>query len=794
MRFYDGRFLIHDSSNGFRADELSVEALNGLGGPEAVKLRMHETARMVLPFMVNKPLVANDQVTLANWVFKVVSDRASAEASLRSVIAQKNFPITEEEISAMLEIPVNCEDQKNNSVPKDFLKFAAGDSEALRALKHRVIEDDIQYKHANKTMIQQSNTDKVSVRLPDADVLFTHELGSAYPSTYAEIPFNPYPNPLYRIKHIINILKAGSASERAAQIRNVVSILKNTYYVTISDADAKKLEVNFELLPYEHVFGHKENDTIPILDNERDFYENLVDFIKWHIYAFNKEIMTRADEAEIQDKSDKDFANGVIPLRLQEYLNTLLYNTLDKQFGHTGNFNIEKDLFDEDDEKDSESDSAEDDHKVMVTKRDPKSSDLDVLAANYLALSAKQFSAAVWAEGIIKLMRWGDRKVENLYVGENNTQYFDIASMELITTQTADLSNFEPEIDSEGRSISSLGLAFCEFKPRGESRRRAYPFVFVGYEVGSLPGVEEKVQPVSLLTLFDIVRSYTTGTPLIQGLDFDGGVFSTDYSEDLSMFTLADVAKKPVRVIEELTDFAIDNNISKITGLAGCLLNPEDLKEYMDNSPLVDRLGATPKQLRNMVVQGALLDVFQEGAQDSNIRDLAELLNWYHSEIYPVHLSEYCTLFGYETQSQGQQAAPKLSAKNLATANFFGVGGQSEEPQEEKREEEQFMYNIYDGSDALVFNKIMHTIGGVPTPVGAFAVIQQDGKEAFVFAGISEISGFAASAAEKPVGQLITRLWEVCLCADQKQNLTTRTMVLSPLSIGSIYKSLSGMQ
>lgn len=799
MRFYDGRFLVYDSTNGFRADDLSVETLNGLGGPEVVKLKMHEAARIVLPSMVSKPLVSADQVTISNWVFKVISDRATAEVSLRAYLEQKKVAVTEKDIQAMLEIPINCEDQKNTSIPKEFLKFATGDAEALRVLKHRIIEDDIQFKNANKTLLQQANTDKVSVRLPEADVILTHELGSSYPSIYAEVPFDPYPNKLYRVKHIINILKAGSAPERAEQIRNVINILKSTYYVTVSDIEARKLEVSFELLPYEHVFGHKENDTIPILDNERDFYQNLIDFIKWHIHAFNKEVMTRADEAEITDKSEKDFQNGVLPLRLQEYLQTLLYNVMDRQFGHTGNFNIEKDFFKDDDDDDDSDSDTDDKHKVMITKHDPKSSDLDVLAANYLQLSAKQFTASVWAEGIIKLMRWGDRKIESLYVGENNTQYFDIASMELITTQTADLSNFEAEVDSEGRSISPLGLAFCEFKPKGESRRRAYPFVFVGYEVGSLPGVEEKVKPLSTLTLFDIVRSYTIGTPLIQGIDFDGSKFSSDYREELTVFTLADVAKKQVRVIEELTDFAIDNNISKIAGLASCLINAEDLKEYMDSSPLIARLGDAPKQLRNSVVQGALLDLFQEGANDTNLLDLAELLNWYSVEVYPTHLNGYCNLFGYEnkTEKLEDQAPVKLSTKNLATANFFGVNGQTEdtitEESEETEEEEEFMYNTYEGTEPLNFNKIVHKVGDTLTVIGGVAAIAGEGKPVLVFAGVEEISGFAANAEEKGVGSVITRMWEACVCADKRNNLTTKTMVLSPLSIGMIYKGLGGM-
>lgn len=787
MKYYEGRFLIYDSISKFKASDLTEESLEMIGGTDAVSIKVHEATDLLLPFMKQKSLTDPNNFNIPKWFESMIQNADKKDMALKG-IAQRlktaNIEFTDEDVEAIVNIPLDLDARRTSSVSPKLLEYTVGDMQATTKMRRRVMVDDAPYKHPNATLNQTANTDPLSIRLPDADVVASHTIGESYASTPFQDTYTPYPNRLYRTKQIVSILTSATPEIRQDNIKRTIEMLQKAYEIKIGDVEARKLRSAFELLPLDHVVGNPDNDTVGILPNEQNYYENLIEFIKYHINKFNKEVMVNSSEEEIKAKSEQDFNTGVLPVRLTEYLDTLLFDVLNGNFYHTGNFNFMVGDLDDPDEESNSREAADDTLNMIMAKDDPRQSDLNIVASSYLGLSARAFTAAVWAEGIVKLMRWGDRKVKNLNVGTNNTQYLDLQTMNLVTQQLADLSQFEVEQDEQGRTLDVLAYAYSDFIPEGSKRAKSYPFLLVGSEYGYVPGVEESISVTYITTLFDVVRSYTEGVPTVYDLSFVDGKFVDEARRtDMLNLDLEELRKgnRKIKISEELIDYAVDNNVTKMQGTAFSLLRQEELRDYMSNEPLMTRLAETPKPMRTNVVQGALLSVFQENAENNDTTNLAELLNWYYEEVYPAHLEGYNKLFGFESKDE---EASKINVKNLKTSHFFN---QQEEVVEEQEEIVEFMYPVYEGPE-LQFGKIARN-GKDDTVIGAYALTPEGVR---VFAGTDEIKEFSMSVPTVQTGQILLNLYEIMLSADSKNNYTAKHKVMSATSAFSIYKGLAG--
>lgn len=786
MKFYEGRFLIYDSVTKFKASDLTAESLEMIGGTEAIAIKVHEATDLLLPFAKHKSLTDPNNFNIPKWFESMIQNADKKDMAIKGIaqrLTTANIEFTQEDVEAIVNVPLELDALRTSSVSPKLLEYTVGDMQATTKMRRRVMVDDAAYKHPNATLNQTTNTDPLSIRLPDADVVISHTIGESYADTPFQDTYTPYPNRLYRTKQIVSILTSATPQIRQENINRTIETLQKAYEIKIGDAEARKLRSSFDLLPLEHVIGNPDNDTVGILPNEQNYYENLVEFIKYHIHKFNKEVMVNASEEEVKAKSEQDFNSGVLPVRLTEYLDTLLFDVLNGNFYHTGNFNFMVGDLDSPEEESTTKEAADDSLNMIMAKDDPRKSDLNIVASSYLGLSARAFSASVWAEGIIKLMRWGNRKVKNLNVGTNNTQYLDLQTMNLVTQQLADLSQFEVEQDEQGRTLDVLAYSYCDFMPEGSKRAKSYPFLLVGSEYGYVPGVEESISVTYITTLFDLVRSYKEGSPLVYDLSFvDGKFVDESVRTDMLSLDLEELRKgnRKIKISEELIDYAVDNNVTKMQGPAFALLRQDELQDYMSNEPLIERLAETPKPMRTSVVQGGLLAVFQENAENNDTTNLAELLNWYHEEVYPAHLEGYNKLFGFETEAT---ETSKVNVKNLKTSHFF----EQKEVVEEQEEIVEFMYPVYEGPE-LQFGKIARN-GKDDTVIGAYAVTAEGVR---VFAGTDEIKEFSMSVPTVQTGQILLNLYEIMLSADSKNNYTAKHKVMSATSAFSIYKGLAG--
>lgn len=787
MRYYEGRFLIYDSISKFKASAMTEESLEMLGGTDAVAIKVHEATDLLLPFMKQKALSDPNNFNIPKWFESMIQNSDKKDMAVKGItkrLTEANIEFTPEDVETIVNVPLELHAQRSSSVSAKLLEYTTGDMQATTKMRRRVMVDDAPYKHPNVTVNQTVNSDPLGVRLPDADIIVSHTIGEPYADTPFQDTYTPYPNRLYRMKQIVSILTSATPQIRQENINRTIEMLAKVYEIKIEDIEARKLRSNFQLLPLDHVVGNPDNDTVEILPNEQNYYENLVEFIRYHILKFNKEVMVNATEDEIKIKSEQDFNNGVLPVRLTEYLDTLLFDVLNGNFYHTGNFNFMVGDLDSPEEEGSSKDAANDTMNMIMAKDDPRQSDLNVVASSYLGLSARTFTAAVWAEGIVKLMRWGDRKVKNLNVGVNNTQYLDLQGMNLITQQLADLSQFEVDQDEQGRTLDVLAYSYCDFKPEGSKRAKSYPFLLVGSEYGYVPGVEESISVTYITTLFDIVKSYREGNPTVYDLSLVDGKFVDESKRaDMLNIDLEELRKgnRKIKISEELIDYAVDNNITKMQGTAFSLMRQEELEDYASNEPLMERLAETPKPMRSNLVQGGLLSVFQENADNNDTTNLAQLLNWYNEEVYPTHLEGYNKLFGFTTQDA---EASKINVKNLKTSHFF-------EPKEVEEQEEivEFMYPIYEGPE-LEFGKVIRN-GKDDTVIGAYAVTPEGVR---VFAATDEIKEFSISVATVQTGQILLNLYEVMLSADTKNNYKSKHKVVSENSAIGIYKGLANIK
>lgn len=781
MRYIDKGFLIYDSDLGVSGSKYSVDTLESLGGTSNISLKLHEPTGLVIPYFKNKTAIGANQVNLNDFIENSIKTNApyeSIKVGLNAMLQKQNITANEETYKAIYSMPHEAKANKELPVQKGTLAYATEIS-ASKELRKRIVVDEVSYPHPNKTYPRLSETDKLGVRLADADIIVEHPLNTEFAKTTADSTFPPYPDMVYRTTEIGNILNA-PIDKRKEKIKNAITKLRNDYGQNISAQQEAQMIKNFREMPADHVLGNPENDNIEIQEYEMDFYENLVEFIKYHIKRFNREVMSGSSDEEIEKKSNDDFEKGNLPARLVEYLSSLLYDILYHSYYHTGNFNyMLGDLEVEDDDGGSEKDVSD---MLVVVKEDRSKSDLDVYVASYLITSSEQMGAQVWAEAIVKLMRFGSMKPYNLIVGVNNTQYLDMYKLQNITAELSDLSSFDVHKDEEGRSLEIIVNSYIEFNNPETNTPHSYPFVLVANETGSLPNVDDTIDVMYTTTLFDMVNDYIKGRGNIKGISFDGSKFVSDYKlEELSEVGPEHLTTRKTLINDELMDYAIDNGVQLMKGTAFSVLNKDDVEGYISSEPLIDRLAQTPKVLRMLTIQGALNYVFSLGALDYESNDLVELLNWYYSNLYSTHSQKYSEMLGLENPN----------TKNIVTleaTNFFGISENDEEENENNDSaEEKFMYNIYDGKlpgmHKLVKSKTDTTI------IGGLANIPNKG---YVFAHISEVEAFPVAAKEIAVISVITLLLGATLTADPDSEINTNVSVASEQTITKIFKDIQG--
>jgi len=548
--------------------------------------------------------------------------------------------------------------------------------------------------------------------------------------------FKPYPSPLYRLPRIRDLLEAPLV-ERPVIIRKLVEGFKGTSAEINDDKDGaekgkvQRLINDFKEIPAEHVYGDSINTQLPIQDNERAYYDTLVDFTRHHIHAHNKNLHKDLDEEQLEEQTSADFNIGVMPAGIRLYLEKLLSAILRYQYFHTGVFSEVHDLFKEDDEDDESASNSFDENSDNTIARkmyfrtiaDSRliQSDADLVLNEYLLESAKTQGCSVYAEAVLKLMRWGHRKPNMLIVGDSNPNTFDLENMRSITS-TIDYSKLTP-VAEEGRTYQVHGYVTVPVQHEGLSRETVA--LLLMNQMYTNPHDSSPLYLFSAISVPDFISEYRTNDKII-GVTYNGSKFvvEEDY-RPIAQYNLSDTVTNHSYIQTAATmDTLMTLDIRSGQSPAFVISHSNSLAGYAVNvsNPIADELLPIAEPERLNALYDYWYQHFVANCHIVDTSDLQEILDAYHGVAQvATPTSENVADFAYEMMFNDK---PKL-----------------------EEEEEKFDMNktIYAGDiSALKFKPVS------ANKSNAFAVAATP-DNGWVYASLNEVNISPMTEAEKPL-------------------------------------------
>lgn len=268
--------------------------------------------------------------------------------------------------------------------------------------------------HITETLFQKTCTDKLSLRLPTATQLSNEdiELGDLIPKR-SEV-CNPYNNPMA----YTSLYKQPGSGITAAM--------------------------------YPLIEGNPKNNTLGIQENEKDFYENLVEWIRSNI--------SNSLGPEALNADDK---NIVLDSNTAQYLNELYAIVYSWHWSHNPNVPSYSPESEDDDEFSDSNDSNG--SQFVYTLRPGEEFDVRVPAflplQNFIQQAALELGYKVYAEAVIKLCRWGERKPSALYF-EGFPYIFDLGK-NVTEVYAGHISDYVQSEDENGCNMILKGLISC---------------------------------------------------------------------------------------------------------------------------------------------------------------------------------------------------------------------------------------------------------------------------------------------------------------------------------------------
>lgn len=199
---------------------------------------------------------------------------------------------------------------------------------------------------------------------------------------------------------------------------------------------------------YPLVEGKSSNNALPIQDNEVEMYDTIVQWMQSNI----------ADEYGAS-ALEADEKNVVIDLTTSEYLNELLATLYSWHWSHNPNVPF----YDPEEVDEQSDDNSADTSSKYSFKLMPGEEYKDHVLAIYplqdfVKAASLQLGYKIYAEAIIKLCRWGDRKPTALYF-EGFPRIFDLGT-NTIKAYYGSISDYHQSIDSEGCNLIAKQLIF----------------------------------------------------------------------------------------------------------------------------------------------------------------------------------------------------------------------------------------------------------------------------------------------------------------------------------------------
>ena len=445
----------------------------------------------------------------------------------------------------------------------------------------------------------------------------------------------------------------------------------------------------------EEVIGFEENDKLEIQDNEKDVYEALKNIIKQELV----ELSTKKNISV-----DKLIEDGIKPRITSNFIYHMCLYALLKNRCHTGFIYLIEDM-------DVDNDRTDDDEETVGTKQEindgkryfekelPITSipDSGLVLQNYVERCPSSFA---WAETLIKLLRWGERKPQCLFLEEEDTklnlntfELEDVVKLQYTEYKDQDGNNRFPKYLLKGetclQSYDNIPHDHRNFFPIvGPSGVEVFPLGLVcsDYYVAS-NGVQKEQE--RYIDYFTIVESLLEDNGIkVSGISLVDGKVKVDesinnlkamvFKEPKDYETFLSLAK------DEKSDINIDvsNEFAKIVMQYGTIPSYNQSFIFLYYLLLVSRAGKSMEQIRKAARQikspedlervKTSKGMFVSGLIINNLAVEEQMLEWYGSsveDILNITLLYVKTIKGMPLEETNENITEKTTEENRVDDN-----------------------------------------------------------------------------------------------------------------------------
>lgn len=377
----------------------------------------------------------------------------------------------------------------------------------------------------NTISFQKSADDRFFIPLPEYEMFKGETLIRQQLIPDLRDVWTPFEHVAYYSPHWKKII--GKSAEYR---RKYLSKIDQSKDIQISEKDLTQW-VDY---PEDHVKGNMENDDLPIMDNEIDYFNALLKFIEFDLSQ------NYSDEV-----AAKLFAEGGLTKEMEEYLEELLERILVLNWSCSGMFRINRfsiDMSDTEDD-DTEKSSSEDEGTIAEFRyyfdTNPSGFDGIDLIKNYIKRIAtgyedvKPGGCRTYVEAIIKLSRWGERRPANLKL-DGADDMFNLTRFSNCN-QTVNFSNMTTKLIN-GRPLSLSGYLTLHWSLKEKDEKYCQEQSCSGLisaPVGFITIKEfensSNLSQIIYISFFDVIYEYLSGNHFINGIDLQAdGTFVVD--------------------------------------------------------------------------------------------------------------------------------------------------------------------------------------------------------------------------------------------------------------------------
>ena len=299
--------------------------------------------------------------------------------------------------------------------------------------------------------------------------------------------------------------------------------------------------------PESHVLGSDENDDVPIADNEIEWYNAFLKFIRVDLV-----------ESFGEDIAEDMFQTGGLSEQMENFYESILESVLILNWSCAGQFPVFKHdpMDEEDDDSESEDERSEYEATFYAVNAGIEEFKVGIDGISMIRDFIKRVAVGgkigegqgckTYAEALIKLARWGDRKPANLKL-EGEKSLLSLTTCRFMN----EVVDFEKMTVKKinGRLLSLNGYVTINWVIQDEEYKKEYGVdgkiaVPVGVMASKYFEGKENLRQYVYLSMSDVISEYIAGNQFIDGIELGSdGKFNVAL-DDSSLCVDLDFVKK----------------------------------------------------------------------------------------------------------------------------------------------------------------------------------------------------------------------------------------------------------